>query len=263
MDILTTINEAKKQEVSRAKEYLDFKSLKSQCLDIPSPRDFSGALRSLVSQEKTTIIAEIKKASPSRGLIREHFDPIDIAQSYERSGAACLSILTDVQYFQGNPKYISQVKSKCNLPILRKDFIIDAYQIYQSKLWQADAVLLIAASLSQSQLEDFEGIALENGLSALIEIHAEEELKKIESLKSPLIGINNRNLKNFEVNIERTLALKPFIPKEKIIICESGIHDHDDIKHMRENGIYAFLVGESLMRQDKLDSALLQLINGK
>ncbi|MCV2509223.1 MAG: indole-3-glycerol phosphate synthase TrpC, partial [Neisseriaceae bacterium] len=188
---------------------------------------------------------------------------IEIAQSYEKSGAVCLSILTDKQYFQGDPDYILQVKNKCSLPILRKDFIIDSYQIYQSRLWQADAILLIAASLSKAQLEDFEGIALENGLSVLIELHAEEELEKIENLKSKLIGINNRNLKNFEVNIEQTLLLKPSLPKDRVIVCESGIHNHSDIQYMREHDVYTFLVGESLMRQSDLENALLELINGK
>ncbi|MFH4415934.1 MAG: indole-3-glycerol phosphate synthase TrpC [Neisseriaceae bacterium] len=263
MDILQLMYETKKKEVAHAQMVLSLHEIKARAQAAEPTRSFAEALTAKANRKQTAIIAEIKKASPSKGTIRTYFDLIQLTQAYQAGGATCLSILTDSQYFQGDLSYLEQAKSVCSLPLLRKDFIIAEYQVYQSRVAYADAILLIAALLSKAQMETLEGLALENGLSVIVEVHAEEELSKIENLKTPLIGVNNRNLKNFTVNLRQTILLSKVIPSDKVVICESGIQSHEDIQLMKQNGIYTFLVGESLMRQDDVEGALKKLIESE
>ena len=207
------------------------------------------------------MIAEIKKASPSKGVIREDFIPADIAQSYAEFGAACLSVLTDVQFFQGSVDYLKQARASCQLPVLRKDFMVDAYQIYESRCMGADAVLLIAACLDDAQLKDMEAIALGLDMAVLVEVHDQPELERALRLKTPLIGINNRNLKTFEVSLDTTLGLRSQVPADRILVTESGIHTRDDVLRMGAAGVNAFLVGEAFMRAPEPGEALAQLFD--
>ena len=204
------------------------------------------------------IIAEIKKASPSKGLIRPDFQPAAHAADYERAGAACLSVLTDEPYFQGSPDYLKQAKAAVSLPVLRKDFIIDAYQIYQARAWGADAILLIAAALNQTQLEQFEALAHQLGMAVLLELHDESELAKCQNLTTPLRGVNNRNLRTFEVSLEQTLRLLPHL-KNHIPITESGIRHKQDVDYMRQHGVHTFLIGETFMRADDITAEVRKL----
>jgi indole-3-glycerol phosphate synthase len=224
-------------------------------------RNLPDIIKQTLSTNKTVIIAEIKKASPSKGIIRTNFNHIAIAKAYQENGASCLSVLTDEKYFMGKNEYLTQIRQEVNLPILRKDFIIDSYQILESKLIGADCILLIMAMLDEKQAIDLEQAAFDIGLSVLIEIHNEEDLQKALKLKSPLIGINNRNLKTFETSLEVSKSLAPKIPSDKIIICESGIFNKDDIAQMQKIGINSFLIGESLMRQNDIGLALSNLLN--
>jgi indole-3-glycerol phosphate synthase len=224
-------------------------------------KDFAAAIEAKTNKNQTAIIAEVKKASPSKGIIREDFDPVAIAKTYEENGAACISVLTDEKYFMGKNEYLSEIRKNVDLPILRKDFIIDPYQILEAKLIGADCILLIMAMLSQDQAIKLEQKALEIGLSVLIEIHDEEDLQKALKLKSRLFGINNRNLKTFEISLEVSKNLKPKIPSGKIIICESGIFDKNDICEMQEIGINSFLIGESLMRKENIGLALKNIVS--
>jgi indole-3-glycerol phosphate synthase len=202
------------------------------------------------------VIAEIKKASPSKGVIREDFIPADIAQSYAEFGAACLSVLTDVQFFQGSVDYLKQARASCQLPVLRKDFMVDAYQIYESRCMGADAVLLIAACLDDAQMKDMEAIALSLDMAVLVEVHGQTELERALKLKTPLVGINNRNLKTFEVSLDTTLSLRSQVPADRILVTESGIHTRDDVLRMGAAGVSAFLVGEAFMRVPEPGEAL-------
>jgi indole-3-glycerol phosphate synthase len=224
-------------------------------------KDFAAAIEAKTNKNQIAIIAEVKKASPSKGIIREDFDPVAIAKTYEENGAACISVLTDEKYFMGKNEYLSEIRKNVDLPILRKDFIIDPYQILEAKLIGADCILLIMAMLSQDQAIKLEQKALEIGLSVLIEIHDEEDLQKALKLKSRLFGINNRNLKTFEISLEVSKNLKPKIPSGKIIICESGIFDKNDICEMQEIGINSFLIGESLMRKENIGLALRNIVS--
>ena len=212
---------------------------------------------------RSSVIAEIKKASPSKGVIREIFNPVDIARSYEEYGAACLSILTDEQYFQGDLKYLNLVKQEVGLPILRKDFIVDPYQIYESKINGADCILLIAAILSDQQLVEYEKIAHDLGMAVLVEAHDAKELDSSLQLQTELIGINNRNLKTFDVTLDTTLDLKNKIGKEKIVVTESGIFTKSDVKLMNKNDVHTFLIGESFMRHENPGEALNKLFETK
>ena len=202
------------------------------------------------------VIAEVKKASPSKGVIREDFIPADIAQSYAEFGAACLSVLTDVQFFQGSVDYLKQARASCQLPVLRKDFMVDAYQIFESRCMGADAVLLIAACLDDAQMKDMEAIALGLDMAVLVEVHDQSELERALKLRTPLIGINNRNLKTFEVSLDTTLALRSQVPADRILVTESGIHTRDDVLRMGAAGVNAFLVGEVFMRVPEPGEAL-------
>jgi indole-3-glycerol phosphate synthase len=224
-------------------------------------RDFVGALRAKIAAGKPAVIAEIKKASPSKGVIRADFIPADIAQSYAEFGAACLSVLTDVQFFQGEVDYLKQARASCQLPVLRKDFMVDAYQIYESRAMGADCILLIAACLDDAQMKDFEAIARSLDMAVLVEVHNQTELERALKLKTPLVGINNRNLQTFEVSLDTTLALRKQVPVDRLLVTESGIHTRDDVLRMGSAGVNAFLVGEAFMRAPEPGEALAALFD--
>jgi indole-3-glycerol phosphate synthase len=225
------------------------------------PRGFIRAIENKISAGKAGVITEIKKASPSKGILRENFQPAEIAQSYEKYGAACLSVLTDVDYFQGCNAYLQEARAACSIPVLRKDFTIDPYQIYEARAIGADAILLIVACLELNQMKELEACAHELGLDVLVEVHSAPELEQALELKTPLLGINNRNLKTFEVTLQTTLSLLPMVPKDKILVTESGILSSADVQLMRDNQINAFLVGEAFMRAADPGAALSELFS--
>lgn len=258
-DILNQIVAVKRQEVAAA---LNKKSLAIVRADAESrvlTRDFVGAMRAKIAAGQPAVIAEIKKASPSKGVLRADFIPADIAQSYAESGAACLSVLTDAQFFQGCPDYLKQARASCQLPVLRKDFIVDAYQVYESRAMGADAILLIAAVLDDAQMKEFEAIARSLDMAVLVEVHDAAELARALKLKTPLIGINNRNLKTFDVSLETTLTLMEDVPADRLLVTESGILSRDDVLRMGAAGVNAFLVGEAFMRVADPGTALAEL----
>ena len=257
--ILEEIIDHKKQSVSIAKQHLSLEDIENQLKDCPNPRPFISPLRSAVANQEPAVIAEIKKASPSKGLIRPDFNPREHAKDYEVSGATCLSVLTDARYFKGSDRYLTEVKQACLLPILRKDFIIDPYQVAQSKLMGADCILLIVAALSRSQLQELAAYADQVSIDVLIEVHNKVELDCALDLDNDLIGVNNRNLHNFETSLQTTLELKKYIPEDKLVITESGIHSVEDVKLMNANGIYGFLVGETFMKAPKPGVKLKEL----
>jgi indole-3-glycerol phosphate synthase len=224
-----------------------------------APRGFERALRSKIVANQPAVIAEVKKASPSKGVMRENFNPAEIAGQYARAGAACLSVLTDRDYFQGHADYLKAARRACALPVLRKDFMLDAYQVYEARYWGADAILLIVAALSDAQLTELETVALQLGMDVLVEIHDGEELDRALKLKSPLLGINNRNLRTFETSLQTTLDLLPRVPSDRLLITESGILAPSDVTLMREHGVHGFLVGEAFMRQPDPGQALQSL----
>lgn len=248
-DILQKILAVKEEEVQAARRALPWSDLVQMAKEAPARRDFAGALRTRVAQGQAAVIAEIKKASPSKGVIRPDFQPAAIAESYARHGAACLSVLTDVQFFQGSPDYLRAARAACELPVIRKDFLIDPYQVAEARAWGADCVLLIVAALAPSQLQELEHAAQELGLDVLVEVHDADELQTALTLDTPLLGINNRNLRTFDVSLQTTLDLLPSIHGERIVITESGIFTPDDVALMQDNGVHAFLVGEAFMRQ--------------
>jgi indole-3-glycerol phosphate synthase len=258
-DILDKIVAVKLQEVAAAKTRKSLELVRADAESRVLTRDFVGAIRAKIAAGKPAVIAEVKKASPSKGVIREDFIPADIAQSYAEFGAACLSVLTDVQFFQGSVDYLKQARASCQLPVLRKDFMVDAYQIYESRCMGADAVLLIAACLDDAQMKDMEAIALDLDMAVLVEVHDQIELERALKLKTPLIGINNRNLKTFEVSLDTTLALRSLVPAGRILVTESGIHTRDDVLRMGAAGVNAFLVGEAFMRVPEPGEALQAL----
>ena len=261
-DILDKIVAVKRTEIAAS---LRQKPLAAMRLDAESrvqTRDFVGAVRQKIAAGKPAVIAEVKKASPSKGVLRADFIPADIAQSYAEYGAACLSVLTDVQFFQGCVDYLKQARASCQLPVLRKDFMLDAYQIYESRACGADAILLIAAILSDAQLKDFEAIARSLDMAVLVEVHDAPELARALQLKTPLIGINNRNLKTFEVSLDTTLGLLGKVPADRLLVTESGITTPQDVQRMRDAGVNAFLVGEAFMRADDPGVALAELFGG-
>jgi len=249
-DILNKILAVKAQEVAAAKPAKPLSLLRIEAEQAEVPRDFTGAIRSKITGGQSAVIAEIKKASPSKGVLREDFRPADIAASYARHGAACLSILTDEQFFQGSSNNLKIARAACELPVLRKDFIVDEYQIYQARAMGADAILLIAAALLPKQMQTFEAIAHRLGMSVLVEVHDKVELNFALELTTPLIGVNNRNLHTFEVDLQTTLDLLSYIPDDRIVITESGILKAEDVRLMRSNMVNAFLVGEAFMRAD-------------
>ena len=258
-DILQRIVAVKHDEVAAAKRVRDAAMLRAEALAQPPARDFVGALRAKIAAGQAAVSAEIKKASPSKGVIREHFLPAEIAASYARHGAACLSVLTDRQFFQGDAAYLRQARAACELPVLRKDFIVDAYQVDEARAWGADCILLIAACLDDACLAELEAQALELGMAVLVEVHDGDELDLALQLKTPLIGINNRNLRTFAVSLQTTIELLPKIPAERIVVCESGILAAADVELMRKNDVHAFLVGEAFMRAPSPGQALATL----
>ena len=260
-DILKQILATKAEEVAAFRAQTALDDIKAQAREQAATRDFVGAIRAKHAANLPAVIAEIKKASPSKGLIRPHdFNPASIAQIYEQAGTACLSVLTDEQYFQGSPAYLQQAKAACNLPALRKDFMVDAYQIYQARTWGADAILLIAAALEQAQLEEFEAIAHELGMAVLLEVHHTDEWEKCQNLTTPLVGVNNRNLRTFEVDLQQTLDYLPILDESRIIVTESGIAQRAEVDLMRKNGINTFLIGETFMRADDIGAAVAELL---
>jgi indole-3-glycerol phosphate synthase len=257
-DILERIIAVKREEVRAAELSAPLEELRLEASS-RDLRDFVGALRAKHEAGAAAVIAEVKKASPSKGVLREHFVPADIARSYERGGAACLSVLTDVQFFQGSAAYLEAAREACNLPVLRKDFIIDPYQIVEARAMGADAILLIAAALSLTQMQELEALAHSLGLAVLVEVHDREELTHALTLKTPLIGINNRNLRTFETSLDTTLGMLDALPDDRIVVTESGILARTDVERMRTNGVHTFLVGEAFMRADDPGAALAQM----
>ncbi|MDE2622846.1 MAG: indole-3-glycerol phosphate synthase TrpC [Betaproteobacteria bacterium] len=246
--VLDRILATKAQEVAAASRRVPLAALREAAGKAPPARDFEGALRSRVASGRAAVIAEIKKASPSKGILREDFHPDAIAASYERHGAACLSVLTDRDYFQGAPEFLQQARAACALPVLRKDFIVDPYQVYESRVMGADAILLIVAALAQPDLEALATLAQGLGLAVLVEVHDGEELQRALRLDTPLVGINNRNLRTFETRLETTWTLSAQVPAGRLPITESGIATREDVAAMRARGVHAFLVGETFMR---------------
>jgi indole-3-glycerol phosphate synthase len=258
-DILDKIVAVKREEIAVARHRRDLASLRREAEARVDRRDFSGALRSKIAAGQAAVIAEVKKASPSKGVLREHFVPADIARSYERHGAACLSVLTDVQFFQGSTEYLQQARAACALPVLRKDFMVDPYQVYEAAAMGADCILLIVACLDDAQMADLEAQALSLGMGVLVEVHDGAELDRALNLKTPLVGINNRNLRTFEVTLDTTLSLLPRVPADRLLITESGILDARDVARMRSANVHAFLVGEAFMRAGDPGAALADL----
>jgi indole-3-glycerol phosphate synthase len=258
-DILRRIVAVKHEEIAEAKRHLGAVAMRREALAQPPVRDFVGALRAKIGAGQAAVIAEVKRASPSKGVLREHFVPAEIASSYARHGAACLSVLTDRQFFQGDGAYLQQARAACNLPALRKDFMVDAYQVDEARAWGADCILLIAACLDDAQMADLEAQALALGMAVLVEVHDADELDRALRLTTPLLGINNRNLKTFEVSLDVTLGLLPRVPAERLLVTESGILGRADVQRMRDAQVHAFLVGEAFMRADDPGAALADL----
>ncbi len=258
-DILDRIVAVKREEVAAARRRRSLEDVRADAQSRVLTRDFLGALRRRVQVGQAAVIAEIKKASPSKGVLRSDCMPADIAQSYAEHGAACLSVLTDRQFFQGEPDYLKQARASCDLPVLRKDFMIDPYQIYESRAMGADCVLLIAACLDDAQMRDLEAVALSLNMSVLVEVHDGAELDRALSLKTPLLGINNRNLKTFEVSLDTTVGLLARVPADRLLVTESGIVTAADVRRMRQAGVHAFLVGEAFMRAEDPGLALAGL----
>ncbi len=259
-DILATILATKQQEVAAGKREVSLAEMVLKARMQPPARDFTAALRQRMAAQQPAVIAEIKRASPSKGLLRENFEPAAIARSYAQHGAACLSVLTDKQYFQGGDGDLVCARQACELPVLRKDFVIDPYQIYEARALGADCILLIVAALDGGALREFEAIAHELGMSVLIESHNASELEQALQLSSPLVGINNRNLRSFETSLDTTLQLLPQVGDERLVITESGIHTRADVQRMMDAGVYGFLVGEAFMRAESPGKALQLLI---
>ena len=258
-DILNKIVEVKRQEIAAG---LKRKSLEAMRADAESrvlTRDFVGAMRGKIAAGLPAVIAEIKKASPSKGVLREDFIAADIAQSYAEHGAACLSVLTDQQFFQGSVDYLKQARASCDLPVLRKDFMIDPYQVYEARVMGADCILLIAACLDDAQMAELEAMARSLDMAVLVEVHDAPELQRALKLKTPLVGINNRNLRTFEVTLETTLSLMKDVPADRLLVTESGILQSSDVQTMREAHVHAFLVGEAFIRAPDPGKALAEL----
>jgi indole-3-glycerol phosphate synthase len=247
-DILNQIVAVKRQEIAAALKKKSLAAVRADAESRVLTRDFVGALHAKIAAGRAGVIAEIKKASPSKGVLRDDFVPADIAQSYAEHGAAFLSVLTDRQFFQGQPDYLKQARASCELPVLRKDFMVDPYQIYESRAMGADCILLIAACLDDAQMADLEAIALGLDMAVLVEVHDGAELDRALKLKTPLLGINNRNLRTFEVSLDTTLALRARVPADRLLVTESGILTRTDVQRMQDAGVHAFLVGEAFMR---------------
>ena len=258
-DILDRIVAVKRDEIAAAKLKRDLASLRRDAESRGGQRDFIGSLRAKIAAGRAAVIAEVKKASPSKGVLREHFVPAEIAASYARGGAACLSVLTDVQFFQGSTAFLEQARAACELPVLRKDFMVDAYQVFEARAMGADCILLIAACLDDVQMAELEAQAHALGMAVLVEVHDGDELTRALRLKTPLLGINNRNLRTFEVTLDTTLGLLPRVPADRLRVTESGILGRADVQRMRAAQVHAFLVGEAFMRAADPGAALADL----
>jgi indole-3-glycerol phosphate synthase len=258
-DILTRILATKAKEIAAAKAAIPLSEMRVRATSAPAPRDFAAALRAKIAIGRSAVIAEIKKASPSRGVLRPIFDPAAIAGRYEAGGAACLSVLTDRDYFQGRPEHLIAAREACSLPVLRKDFLIDEYQMLESRALGADCILLIVAALDDARLAALEAVAQTLGMAVLVEVHDGSELDRALKLATPLIGINNRNLRTFDVSLATTLALLPRVPPDRLVVTESGILAPADVALLRNRGVHAFLVGEAFMRAADPGAALATL----
>ena len=258
-DILQRIVAVKRTEVAAAKAVISLADIEKAAHAATPARDFAGALRAKIAAGKPAVISEIKKASPSKGVLREHFDPAAIAATYEQHGAACLSVLTDQQFFQGDLAHLKAARAACELPALRKDFMIDPYQIYEARAAGADCILLIVAALTLEQMRELESVAFSRGLAVLVEVHDGDELDIALKLKTPLLGINNRNLRTFETKLGTTLGLLERIPADRLVVTESGILKRDDVALMRARNVHAFLVGEAFMRAQDPGAELQRL----
>ena len=258
-DILEKIVAVKHQEVAAALARKPLAAMRADAESRVLTRDFVGAMRAKITAGLPAVIAEVKKASPSKGVLRADFIPADIAQSYAEHGAACLSVLTDQQFFQGSIDYLKQARASCDLPVLRKDFMVDPYQVYEARAMGADCILLIAACLDDAQMQGLEALALSLDMAVLVEVHDGAELQRALKLKTPLLGINNRNLKTFDVSLSTTLGLLKDVPASHLLVTESGISTAADVQRMRAAGVHAFLVGEVFMRADEPGQALAEL----
>ena len=257
-DILDRIIGVKREEVRAAQQSAPLEELRLQASS-RDLRDFVGAIRAKHEAGLAAVIAEVKKASPSKGVLRDNFVPADIARSYAKHGAACLSVLTDVQFFQGSAKYLEEARAACDLPVLRKDFIVDPYQILEARAMGADAILLIVAALELSQMQDLEAYAHSLGLAVLVEVHDKDELVSALTLKTPLMGVNNRNLRTFETSLDNTLGLLDMMPDDRIVVTESGIMSRGDVERMRAMDVNSFLVGEAFMRAEEPGAELARM----
>lgn len=260
-DILRRILATKRAEVEAARASVPLAEIERRARAAAAPRDFASALRAKVSAGKPAVIAEIKRASPSKGLLRDPFDPAEIARSYAAAGAACLSVLTDREYFQGAPEHLAAARGACVLPVLRKDFVVEPYQVYEARALGADCILLIAAALAAGDMRGLEQLAQGLGMAVLVEVHDAVELEAALTLSTPLLGINNRNLRSFETRLETTLELLPRVPAGRLVITESGIRAPGDVERMRAAGVGAFLVGEAFMRSADPGKSLNSLFN--
>ena len=260
-DILQKIVAVKREEINAGLKKKSLAAMREDAETRVLTRDFEGALRQRMADGHAAVIAEVKKASPSKGVLRTDFIPADIAQSYAEHGAACLSVLTDVQFFQGCNDFLKQARASCDLPVLRKDFMVDPYQVYEARAIGADCILLIAACLSDAQMAELEAVALHLGMAVLVEVHDREELHRALRLKTRLLGVNNRNLRTFEVTLDTTLAMLPEVPTDRLLITESGILQAADVQRMRNAGVHAFLVGEAFMRAPDPGVALAELFH--
>ncbi|MBU0587947.1 MAG: indole-3-glycerol phosphate synthase TrpC [Gammaproteobacteria bacterium] len=258
-DILNKIVAVKREEIAAAVKKKSLEVMRADAESRILTRDFVGAMRAQIAAGRPAVIAEIKKASPSKGVLREDFIPADIAQSYAEHGAACLSVLTDKQFFQGSVDYLKQARASCQLPVLRKDFMVDPYQIYEARAMGADCILLIAACLDDAQMVELEAIARSLDMAVLVEVHDRAELMRALRLKTPLIGVNNRNLRTFEVTLDTTLSLLKEVPSDRLLVTESGVQTRDDVLRLGAAGVHAFLVGEAFMRAADPGEALFAL----
>ena len=258
-DILNKIIAVKHQEVAAARQRKSLASIRADAESRVLTRDFVGALRAKIATGLPAVIAEIKKASPSKGVIREDFIPADIAQAYAEHGAACLSVLTDKDFFQGQVDYLKQARASCDLPVLRKDFMIDPYQVYESRVMGADCILLIAACLTDAQMAEMEAVARSLDMAVLVEVHDAAELQRALKLQTPLVGINNRNLHTFEVSLDTTINLLKDVPADRLLVTESGIATAEDVQKLRDAKVHTFLVGEVFMRAPNPGVALSEL----
>jgi indole-3-glycerol phosphate synthase len=260
-DILKKIVAVKHEEIALSLRKKSLEAVRADAESRVLTRDFVGAIRHKIEQGQAAVIAEIKKASPSKGVLRADFMPADIAQSYAEHGAACLSVLTDAQFFQGSADYLKQARASCDLPVLRKDFMVDPYQVYEARVMGADCILLIAACLDDAQMKDMEAVARSMDMAVLVEVHDAEELDRALKLKTPLVGINNRNLRTFEVTLDTTLGMMKDVPADRILVTESGILNSADVQKMRDAQVNAFLVGEAFMRAPDPGQALAELFH--